>query len=87
MARDKFANYSLEVGGLVKTQLHLTLADLRAMPKQTQITKHCCIQGYRCWERLMATCSREKRRPRVFWNTVGLGLFEIAIKAELLCRM
>ncbi|MFY9683858.1 MAG: molybdopterin-dependent oxidoreductase, partial [Candidatus Sulfotelmatobacter sp.] len=45
MARDKFANYRLEVDGLVRTQLHLTLADLRAMPKQTQITKHCCIQG------------------------------------------
>lgn len=46
MARDKFANYRLEVDGLVRTQLHLTLADLRAMPKQTQITKHCCIQGW-----------------------------------------
>jgi methionine sulfoxide reductase catalytic subunit len=46
MARDNFANYRLEVGGLVKRQLHLTLADLRAMPKQTQITKHCCIQGW-----------------------------------------
>jgi len=46
MARDNFANYSLEIGGLVKRQLHLTLADLRAMPKQTQITKHCCIQGW-----------------------------------------
>lgn len=46
MARETFANYRLEVGGLVKRQLHLTLADLRAMPKQTQITKHCCIQGW-----------------------------------------
>ncbi len=46
MARDEFANYSLEVGGLVKRQLYLTLEDLRAMPKQTQITKHCCIQGW-----------------------------------------
>jgi DMSO/TMAO reductase YedYZ molybdopterin-dependent catalytic subunit len=46
MARDKFANYSLEVGGLVRRQLHLTLVDLRIMPKQTQITKHCCIQGW-----------------------------------------
>ena len=46
MARDNFATYSLEIGGLVKRQLHLTLADLRAMPKQTQITKHCCIQGW-----------------------------------------
>ena len=45
MARDEFVNYRLEVGGLVKG-LNLTLANLRAMPKQTQITKHCCIQGW-----------------------------------------
>ncbi len=46
MARDNFVAYSLHVGGLVERQLHLTLAELRAMPKQTQITKHCCIQGW-----------------------------------------
>jgi sulfoxide reductase catalytic subunit YedY len=46
MARDKFADYSLEVGGLVNKPLHLTLAELRSMPKQTQITEHCCIQGW-----------------------------------------
>jgi DMSO/TMAO reductase YedYZ molybdopterin-dependent catalytic subunit len=46
MARGNFANYSLEIGGLVERQLHLTLSDLRAMPKRTQITKHCCIQGW-----------------------------------------
>jgi hypothetical protein len=38
MVRENFANYSLEIGGLVERQLHLTLADLRAMPKQTQIS-------------------------------------------------
>jgi DMSO/TMAO reductase YedYZ molybdopterin-dependent catalytic subunit len=46
MARGQFANYSLEIGGLVERPLCLTLHDLRAMPKQTQITKHCCIQGW-----------------------------------------
>ena len=46
MAHDQFANYSLEVGGLVQKPLRLTLGDLRAMPKHTQITKHCCIQGW-----------------------------------------
>ena len=45
MVREEFANYELHVGGLVERPLHLTLADLRRMPKQTQITKHCCIQG------------------------------------------
>ena len=46
MARDHFADYILEVGGLVERPFSLTLADLRVMPKQTQITKHCCIQGW-----------------------------------------
>jgi len=46
MARDQFAHYSLEIGGLVEQRLRLTLRDLRMMPKQTQITKHCCIQGW-----------------------------------------
>jgi DMSO/TMAO reductase YedYZ molybdopterin-dependent catalytic subunit/thiosulfate reductase cytochrome b subunit len=46
MAREHFANYSLDVSGLVARPLCLTLADLRFMPKQTQITKHCCIQGW-----------------------------------------
>jgi DMSO/TMAO reductase YedYZ molybdopterin-dependent catalytic subunit len=46
MARDHFAHYKLEVSGLVETPLCLALADLRAMPKHTQITKHCCIQGW-----------------------------------------
>jgi DMSO/TMAO reductase YedYZ molybdopterin-dependent catalytic subunit len=46
MVRDEFAHYRLEVGGLVQSQLSLTLPDLRAMPKQAQITKHCCIQGW-----------------------------------------
>ncbi len=45
-ARDNFADYILEAGGLVETPVRLTLADLRAMPKQTQVTKHCCIQGW-----------------------------------------
>ncbi|MCC7264921.1 MAG: molybdopterin-dependent oxidoreductase [Candidatus Latescibacteria bacterium] len=31
---------------MVHKPLHPTLAELRAMPKQTQITKHCCIQGW-----------------------------------------
>jgi DMSO/TMAO reductase YedYZ molybdopterin-dependent catalytic subunit/thiosulfate reductase cytochrome b subunit len=46
MAREQFANYSLEINGLVENPLRLTLRDLRAMPKHTQITKHCCIQGW-----------------------------------------
>ena len=46
LVRRQFADYRLEVGGLVQTPLRVSLTDLRAMPKQMQITKHCCIQGW-----------------------------------------
>jgi sulfoxide reductase catalytic subunit YedY len=41
-----FADYRLEVTGLVERPLGLSLAELRAMPKQEQVTLHCCIQGW-----------------------------------------
>jgi DMSO/TMAO reductase YedYZ molybdopterin-dependent catalytic subunit len=41
-----FEDYALEIGGLVERPLRLSLADLRALPSQTQITKHNCIQGW-----------------------------------------
>lgn len=46
LARGHFANFVLQVDGLVEEPLHLTLAELRRWPKHTQITKHCCIQGW-----------------------------------------
>jgi DMSO/TMAO reductase YedYZ molybdopterin-dependent catalytic subunit/thiosulfate reductase cytochrome b subunit len=41
-----FTRYELQVGGLVQQPLRLSLEELRRMPKQEQITKHCCIQGW-----------------------------------------
>jgi methionine sulfoxide reductase catalytic subunit len=46
LAREDFAGWTLHVGGLVERPLQLSLADLRALPKQEQITKHNCIQGW-----------------------------------------
>lgn len=46
LADNGFAGYELEVGGLVQRPLRLSLDELRRMPKQTQVTKHCCIQGW-----------------------------------------
>jgi methionine sulfoxide reductase catalytic subunit len=46
MAADRFAGYALEVDGMVERPLRLTLEQLRQLPKRTQITKHCCIQGW-----------------------------------------
>jgi DMSO/TMAO reductase YedYZ molybdopterin-dependent catalytic subunit/thiosulfate reductase cytochrome b subunit len=41
-----FADYRLEVAGLVETPLSLSLADLRALPRRRQTTLHHCIQGW-----------------------------------------
>jgi methionine sulfoxide reductase catalytic subunit len=46
LVADNFAQYHLRVGGLVENSVELSLADLRAMPKQEQITTHFCIQGW-----------------------------------------
>jgi DMSO/TMAO reductase YedYZ molybdopterin-dependent catalytic subunit/thiosulfate reductase cytochrome b subunit len=46
LAQKDFVKYELEVGGLVENPLRLSIAELQAMPKKTQVTKHCCIQGW-----------------------------------------
>ena len=43
-----FADWRLEVGGLVDNPLKLSLADLRALPSRTQITRHDCVEGWSC---------------------------------------
>ncbi|MGV1793702.1 molybdopterin-dependent oxidoreductase [Rhizobium sp. A37_96] len=43
---EDFASYRLRVDGLVKTPQEFSLADLKAMAKQEQITTHFCIQGW-----------------------------------------
>ena len=47
MAVHDFADYRLEVGGLVERPMTLTLEDLRTFPsKQTQRVLHNCVQGW-----------------------------------------
>jgi len=41
-----FADYRLRISGLVEAPQAFSLAELQAMPKQTQITTHFCIQGW-----------------------------------------
>ena len=43
-----FASYRLAVTGLVAKPLSLDLAQLRAMPARTQITRHDCVEGWSC---------------------------------------
>jgi DMSO/TMAO reductase YedYZ molybdopterin-dependent catalytic subunit len=41
-----FADWRLQVDGLVTQPLALSLAELRAMPARTQITRHDCVEGW-----------------------------------------
>ena len=46
LAADNFANYELRIYGLVANPKVFSFAELKAMPKQEQITEHFCIQGW-----------------------------------------
>jgi DMSO/TMAO reductase YedYZ molybdopterin-dependent catalytic subunit len=46
LAANNFKDYRLKIFGLVDHPVELSLDDLRAMPKNTQITLHHCIQGW-----------------------------------------
>lgn len=43
---NNYADYKLRVDGLVEQPREFSLAELKAMPKQDQITAHYCIQGW-----------------------------------------
>jgi DMSO/TMAO reductase YedYZ molybdopterin-dependent catalytic subunit/thiosulfate reductase cytochrome b subunit len=46
LASNEFRDWRLDVGGLVRNPLCLSLADLRTLPAESQTTKHNCIQGW-----------------------------------------
>ena len=41
-----FADWRLQVDGLVARPLSLSVADLRRLPSRTQITRHDCVEGW-----------------------------------------
>ena len=45
-AASGFADWRVKVTGLVARPLSLSLADIRAMPQRTQITRHDCVEGW-----------------------------------------
>jgi DMSO/TMAO reductase YedYZ molybdopterin-dependent catalytic subunit len=46
LAARQFFDWRLKVDGLVQHPLQLSLQQLRAMPKRTQITRHDCVEGW-----------------------------------------
>jgi DMSO/TMAO reductase YedYZ molybdopterin-dependent catalytic subunit len=47
-ARTGFADWKLEVGGLVERPMKFSISDLRALPSRSQITRHDCVEGWSC---------------------------------------
>jgi DMSO/TMAO reductase YedYZ molybdopterin-dependent catalytic subunit len=43
-----FKNWRVTVTGLVEHPLSLSMADIRALPSRTQITRHDCVEGWSC---------------------------------------
>src|SRR5579872_6261008 len=48
MVANNFADWKLKLTGLVEKPMEFSLADLRAMPSRTQITRHDCVEGWSC---------------------------------------
>jgi DMSO/TMAO reductase YedYZ molybdopterin-dependent catalytic subunit len=46
LANNGFADYRLEIGGLVEHPQSFSLAELKALPSRTQITRHDCVEGW-----------------------------------------
>ena len=46
MVANGFADYRLAVAGMVGEPKSFSLADLRALPDRTQITRHDCVEGW-----------------------------------------
>jgi DMSO/TMAO reductase YedYZ molybdopterin-dependent catalytic subunit len=46
LLRDKFAGYRLQVDGLVRRPLALSLDQLKGMKARQQITRHDCVEGW-----------------------------------------
>ena len=63
-----FAGYSLTVTGLVDKPLTIPLAQLKAMPSKTQITRHDCVEGWSCiakWSGVPLAAVLNEARPKV----------------------
>jgi len=46
LAKNNFADWALQVDGLVEAPQKFSLAQLRSLPSRTQITRHDCVEGW-----------------------------------------
>ena len=67
LAQNAFADYRLVVDGLVAAPARLSLAELRALPSRTQITRHDCVEGWSAiakWKGTRLFALLESVRPK-----------------------
>ena len=74
-----FADYKLTVSGLVETPGEYTLAQLRALPSRTQITRHDCVEGWSCigkWKGVPLGLLLDAARPKAEAKFVVFRCFD-----------
>jgi len=79
LAAGDFADYRLEVSGLVETPLSLSREQLQAMPARTQITRHDCVEGWSCiaeWTGVPLSTVLAMARPKSQVRFVLLRCFD-----------
>jgi DMSO/TMAO reductase YedYZ molybdopterin-dependent catalytic subunit/thiosulfate reductase cytochrome b subunit len=79
LARCAFEDFCLPVGGLANAPAVLSLADLRRLGLQSQITKHNCIQGWTAtarWTGVPLSTVLDLVRPKPEADTVVLYAFD-----------
>ena len=67
MASSGFSDYRLQVDGLVEQPASYSLAELRALPSRTQITRHDCVEGWSAiaqWKGAKLSSVLEAARPK-----------------------
>ena len=66
LVETKFGTYSLVVDGLVEHKRSFSLAELRALPSRTQITRHDCVEGWSAiakWKGVRLSAILEQVKP------------------------
>lgn len=67
LASNQFADYRLEVSGLVENPGTFSLTELQALPNRTQITRHDCVEGWSAigkWKGARLSALLEQVKPK-----------------------
>ena len=67
LVQNGFADWKLKVDGLVEAPREYSLAELRALPSRTQITRHDCVEGWSAigkWKGARQAALLEEVKPK-----------------------